>query len=146
MNIEQAIYQILKTDSGITARVAGRIFAGVAPQQVHDDEYLVYRSAGDRRIVRTLEGGCALFSQRMHVFSTGKKYGRAATLDDLVILTLDEFRNTVTLPDTSPSETLFIESIFLTPLSHEYQYVDKTERHEFISEFDCHYLDPSRAD
>lgn len=146
MNIEQAVYQILKTDAGIIALVSGRIFAGVAPQEVHDDQFLVYRSAGDRRHVRTLEGGCALFTQRMHVFSAGRKYGQAAVLDDVVIQVLDEFRNTVTLPATSPPESIFIEGIFLTPLAHEYDYIDSTQRHQFISEFECTFLDPVRAD
>lgn len=150
MQIEDAVYQLLKTDAAVTAIVSGRIFQGVMPQEVHSYPGIVYRAPedGGRAIIRTLEGGCTLVSQRIKVFSAAHKANQSGPLDIAVIKCLDEFSGTVTEPDTSPEESIEIQGIYLTQpdqgLAHAYQYVDKTKLHEFISEFDCYFIDPSR--
>ena len=143
MLIEDAIYQILKANAAVTARVAGRFFSGVAPQTVHATPYIVYRADG-HEIVGTLEGGCELVRTRIEIFSAATTAGDAALTDAAVIKALHEFRGTVVKEDTSPEESIVVQGIYATPNCHEHGYVDKTKLHEFFSEFDCHYTDPSR--
>lgn len=146
MLIEQAIYKLLKDDSGVTALVAGRIFAGIWKQEVSTYPGIVYRAPGDgrREIVRVLESGCSLVKQPIHVFSAAKSYGQAAILDSLICTALDEFRGNVADTSVSPPESIEIQGIFLTRMAHAHQYQDRTQLHEFISEFDCHFIDPLR--
>lgn len=146
MLIEQAIYKLLKDNSGVTALVAGRIFAGIWKQEVSNYPGVLYRAPADgrREIVRVLEGGCSLVMQPIHVFSAAKTYGQAATLDSLVCTALDEFRGTVTDTSVSPPGSIEIQRIFLTRLAHAHQFTDRTQLHEFTSEFNCHFIDPLR--
>lgn len=148
MLIEQAVYKILKTDPGVTALVVGRIFAGVMPQQNQTFPAIVYRAPADsgRMNVYTLEGGIALVRQRIQVFSAGRTYGQAALVDAAVGDALDEYRGTVVNLEASPSESIDIQGIFTTLVSHAHQYVDTTQLHEFITEFECHFIDPRRVD
>ncbi len=90
MLIESALYQILKNDTAIAALVGERIFSGKLPQKRRDgaayDSYpaIVYKPPplGGREVVRVLEGGCALISQPLHIFSVAHtNYGAAARLD-----------------------------------------------------------------
>lgn len=146
MLIDQVIYKLLKADSGITALVAGRIFAGIWKQEVTTYPGIVYHAPADgrREVVRVLQSGCSLVKQPIHVFSAARSYGQAATLDARVNVVLDEFRGTVTDVTVSPPESIVVQGIFLTRLAHAHQYDDKTQLHEFISEFDCHFIDPLR--
>lgn len=152
MQIEEAIYKLLKTSGTVTDLVVGRIFAGVIPQENHTWPALCYRAPADtgrgREVIRVLEGGCTLVRQRIQIFSAGRTYGAASTLDQAVSSVLDEFRGTVVKDATSPEESIDIQGIFLAPrgngLAHAYQYVDKTKLHEFISEFDCNFTDLTR--
>lgn len=146
MLIEQAIYKILKTTAGVTNLVVGRIFAGVMPQQNTTYPAIVYRTPpdGGRLMTEVLEGGCSLVRQRIHVFSAGRTYGQAALVDAAVGDALQEYHGTVYNTDASPQESIDIQSIFMTLMSHAHQYVDKTELHEFVTEFECYFIDPRR--
>jgi hypothetical protein len=146
VNIEQAIYQILKNDTGVTDFVDGRIFAGIWKQEVTTYPGIVYRPPADggRREVRTLPGGCTLVEQRMQVFSAAKKYGPAAELDYAVTQALGEFRNTVTNTELSPEEALDIQGIYLDAPAHGHSFEDKSQVHQFLSEFLCFYIDTTR--
>lgn len=147
MNIEQAIYSLLKANTAITDEVEGRIFAGIWKQEVITYPGIVYRPPpeGGKDIVRVLESGCALVRQRMHVFSAAKRFGQAAELDNAVIGCLDEYRGTVISFEQSPAESIDIQAIFLTSPAHSYMYDDRTKVHQFISVFECHYIDPQRV-
>jgi hypothetical protein len=148
MDIETAVFQILKADPRVSAIVGGRIFAGKLQQDVKFPAVL-YRSPpeGGREVVRTLEGGCSLTKQIIHVFSSVKgNYGQAQRLDSVVIRSLDEYRGTVTDITASPPDSIEVLAIFMTRLAHAYEYDDKLELHTFVTEFECHFLDPLKAD
>lgn len=150
MLIEEAIYKILKTATPVTDLVVGRIFAGKIPQQNHTWPALCYGppSDGRREPVRTLQGGVTLVKQRIQVFSAAQTMGRASELDIAICTTLDEFSGTVVDELTSPEESIDIQAIYLVPpgegIAHGHQWVDKTQLHEFLSEYDCHFIDPTR--
>jgi hypothetical protein len=144
--IEQVIYKLLKTNMDVTDLVAGRIFAGIVPQTIATFPLVMYKTPedGGREVVRTIQGGCSLVRQRMRLFSAARTYGEAALLDAAVYGCLDEFFGTVINEQVSPPESIDIQGIFLAQPAHAHQFVDKTQLHEFISEFDCHFIDPSR--
>lgn len=145
MQLEEAVYQVLKNDAGIAAIVAGRIFAFIAPQTLTYPA-VVYRppADGQREVLRVLEGGNAYVKQVIHVFSSSTVKAEAARLDQAVNTALDEYDGVVVDPVT-PTSTLQIESIFSTSLSHAYIYDDVIQVHQFLTQFECHYLDPLKA-
>lgn len=143
MDIEDAIYEILKADAGVTAIVSGRIFGGVIRETLKTFPVVLYRSDGGRRPVRTLDGGCTLVEQRIHVFSAARGMADASDLDYAIHSALDEFSGTVS-NGGSPEQTIDIQGIFSGDLSHEHDYVDTTELHQFVSEFNCNFIDPRR--
>lgn len=148
MLIETALYQILKADATITSLVSGRIFSGVLPKELTDFPAIVYRppQKGGRKVVRTINAGCALVEQPLYVFSASKvNYGAAARLDDAIFHVLDEFPRTDVLdPTTSPPDSIRVEAIISTELSHSYAFVDDMKIHQFITEYLFHYVDPIR--
>jgi hypothetical protein len=151
VNIEQALYKLLKTDAAVSGFVAGRIFAGVMPQQVETYPAIAYRApaaggrgAGSRETFHTLPSGCTLVRQRLQVFSAAKTYGEAALLDEAVYTLLDEFRGTVIRDGSSPEESIDIQGVFLGDPAHAYVFEDKTQLHQFVSEFAFNFIDPSR--
>ncbi len=148
MLIESALYQILKNSVAITNLVSGRIFSGVLPKKLEQYPALVYRppQRGGRRVVRTINGNCALVEQPLYIFSASKvNYGEAARLDDAIFQVLDEFpRTDIADPTTSPVESLRIETVITTDLSHSYAFVDDIGLHQFITEYLFHYIDPTR--
>lgn len=150
MQIESALYQLLKNATAITNLVSGRIFSGVLPKSLEQFPAIVYRppQRGGRRVVRTINGGCALVEQPIYIFSAAKtNYGEAARLDDAIFQTLDDFpRTDVMDPTTSPPDSIRIEAIITTDLSHSYAYVDDVMLHQFITEYLFHYVDPTRRD
>lgn len=143
MDIEDAIYEILKADAGVIAVVSGRIFGGVIRETLKTFPVVMYKSDGGRKPIRTLQGGCSLVSQRIRVFSAAPGLSVASDVDYAVHAALDEFRGTVG-NGASPEETIEVQSIYSQPLSHDHEYVDKTELHQFVSDFDCHFIDPRR--
>lgn len=143
MTIEDAIYHILRNNSGVTALVSGRIFGGILGESIRTYPAICYRPNPPRTVVRTLDGGCTLVLQHISVFSASRTFDAASDTDDAVRAALDEFRGTVSNGE-SPEETISIQNILMTPVSHEHQYVDKTQLHEFETEFECHFLDPQR--
>lgn len=150
MLVEQAVYQILKTDAAIIALVGSRIFYGVLDQIVTYPA-IAYRppAAGNRTLIRTMQGGCSLVSQRVHVYSASKGRGnaiaqQAALLDAAVSKALDEYSGTIEDLTVSPSESITIQAIFSTGLAHRYVYDDPQQVHNFLTEFEIHYTDPQR--
>lgn len=143
MIIEDVFYQLLKGDATLVAFRAGRLFLGAAKPEV-EPPYQVYRASSGRQIIETLEGGVALTRQRMLVVSAAKKATDAADMDEATIHRLNEFSGVVTLPGTSPVESITVQGIFLAPLAHDGDYDDRSGLHEYASEFVCHYLDPRR--
>lgn len=150
MLIESALYQILKNTTAITDLVSGRIFSGVLPKELKQFPSIVYRppQRGGRRVVRTINGGCALVEQPIYIFSAAKtNYGEAARLDDAIFQVLDDFpRTDIVDPTTSPADHIRIEAIITTELSHSYAFVDDMQLHQFITEYLFHYVDPTRRD
>lgn len=147
MLIESALYHLLKADAAVMAIVQGRIFSGVLPNELAAFPALCYRppQRGGRKVVRTINAGCALVEQPLYVFSAAKtNYGAAARLDDAIFHALDEFRGEVIDTTTSPAESIKIETIITTDLSHSYAYVDDIRLHQFITEYLFHYIDPIR--
>lgn len=148
MLIESALYQILKRDSVIMSIVQGRIFSGVLPNKLDSFPALCYRppQRGGRRVVRTINSGCALIEQPLYIFSASKtNYGEAARLDDAIFHVLDEFqREDVADVSMSPPDTIRVETVITTDLSHSYAYVDDMRLHQFITEYLFHYVDPIR--
>ena len=151
MLVEQAIYQILKADAGVTALVSSRIVYGVL-DQIQTYPAIAYRppAVGNRTVLRTMEGGCSLVSQRVHVYSAAKGRGNsvaivAAELDAAVHSALDEYRGTVFDITVSPIESIEIHAIFSTNLAHRYVYDDQVQVHNFLTEFEIHYTDPMRV-
>lgn len=148
MLIEEAVYKLLSTDSGVIALVGGRIFSGVLPQDLEGYPAIAYRApaTGNRRVIQVMEGGCSLVSQRIHVFSADKgkrKYGTAAELDAAVSIALNDYSGVVSIPATSPLESIDVQAIFQTTLAHAYGFDDKTQTHNFVTEFEIHYTDPN---
>lgn len=149
MNVETAVYRLLTQDSGVSGIVSSRVFGGVLKQDVVYPA-IAYRPSGPRRVLRVMEGGCALFSQQMAVFSvTDDAHGAFKTsvlLDEAVFAALDEFSGTVS-DGGSPEDTLEIQAIFSGHVAHEYQHRDLGGKrlHEFLTEFDVHYIDPTRS-
>ena len=148
MTPEDAIYQILKNEPTITSKVDGRIWGGTIPQDVVRFPGIVYRADGNFRTVATLQGGVSLIGQRFWLLSVDHKYSDSADVDYAVILKLDEFSGTIVKPSTSPVESLDIQGIFVQPMSHIHDFIDGKaphgRLHQFASNFDCHYLLPSR--
>lgn len=148
MLIESALYQILKADTTIMSIVQGRIFGGILPRQLEAFPALCYRppQKGGRKVVRTINSGCALVQQPIYIFSASKvNYGEAARLDTAIFHALDEFpRQDIVDPTTSPVESIRIETIITTELSHSYAWVDDIKIHQFITEYLFHYVDPIR--
>jgi len=148
MLIESALYQILKASTEVMNLVQGRIFSGVVPLKLENYPAIVYRppQRGGRRVVRTINGGCALVEQPLYIFSTAKtNYGEAARLDNTIFQVLDDFpRTDVSDPTTSPADVIRVEAIITTDLSHSYAYVDDVHLHQFITEYLFHYVDPIR--
>ena len=149
MNVETAVYRLLIQDSGVSGVVSGRIFGGVLAQDVVYPA-IAYRPDGARVKIRTMEGGCALWSQRMAVFSvTDQAHGgfrTAIQLDDAVDLALDEYFGTVT-NGGSPEDTLEIQAIFSDRPSHAYQMRDLggARLHECLTVFVVNYVGPDRS-
>lgn len=148
MLVESALYQLLKNDMDVMAIVKGRIFSGVLPNKLDTFPALCYRppQRGGRRVVRTINAGCALVEQPLYIFSASKtNYGEAARLDDAIFHVLDELpRTDVQDPTTSPPDSIRIETIITTELAHSYAYVDDMRLHQFITEYLFHYIDPIR--
>lgn len=144
MLIEQAIYKILKADTGVTDQVVGRIFSGVAPQALTTYPVVVYRPNGNRRIVALLDGGCTLVQQRIEILSGGRTFAEAALTDAAVGDALHEFHDTVVNLDASPQESIDVQGIFMDLPAHEYVFDDKTQLHQFVTDFMCHFIDPRR--
>ena len=147
MLIETALYQLLKNSSDVTNIVSGRIFSGVLPMKLEQFPAIVYRppQRGGRRVIRTINGGCALVEQPIHVFCAAKtNYGEAARLDDAIFHALDEFRGVVYDPTTSPMDSIKVEAVITTEISHSYAFIDDTKLHQFITEYLFHYVDPIR--
>lgn len=147
MLVESALYQILKNSTTVMSLVQGRIFSGVLPDKLENFPALCYRppQRGGRRVVRTINAGCALVEQPFYIFSAAKtNYGEAARLDDAIFHELDEFRGRVEDPTTSPIDSIKIEIVITTELSHSYAYVDDVRLHQFITEYLFHYVDPIR--
>lgn len=138
MQLEEAIYQILKNDAGVTAIVSGRIFGLIVPQTV-TYPLALYRSPayGGMDRARVLEGGSCFVKEPIHMFSASKVKAEAARLDQAINTALDEYAGTI--------GDVEIEAIFSTRLAHAYDYDDATQVHQFVTEFECHYLDPLRA-
>ncbi len=150
MLIETALYQLLKNSTTVMDLVGGRIFSGVLPKSLENFPAIVYRppQRGGRRVVRTINANCALVEQPIYVFSAAKtNYGAAARLDDAIFQTLDDFpRTDVVDPTTSPADSIRVEAIITTELSHSYAFVDDIQIHQFITEYLFHYVDPQRRD
>lgn len=150
MLVESALYQILKADTAVMAIVQGRIFSGVIPKKLDKFPALCYRppQRGGRKVVRTINGGCALVEQPLYIFSASKtNYGEAARLDDAIFHALDEYeREDIIDPTTSPADSIRIEAVLTTELSHSYAFVDDIGLHQFITEYLFHYVDPIRHD
>lgn len=150
MLIETALYQLLKNSTAVMNIVQGRIFSGVAPKDLKAYPAVIYRppQRGGRRVVRTINAGCALVEQPLYIFSSAKtNYGEAARLDDAIFQLLDDFpRTDVEDPTTSPVDSIRVEAIITTDLSHSYAYVDDILLHQFITEYLFHYVDPQRRD
>ena len=139
---------LLKLEPTVTALVAGRIFSGVLPQTVTFPA-IAYRPFGGRKVVRTLSGGIALVEEAYHVFSADKglgHFGVATELDRAVNVALDEFSGTIvdTSSLLSPPDSMDVQIIYSGDICHEYEYDDKLQLHQFVSEFRVHYLDPLR--
>jgi len=149
MQIETALYQLLKGSPTVTDLVYGRIFSGVLPKTLTLFPAIVYRppQRGGRRVVRTINGNCALVEQPIFVFSASKlNYGEASRLDEVIFHELDEFRGEVFDPTTSPLDSIQIEVVLTTELAHSYAYIDDVQLHQFITEYLFHYIDPIRRD
>lgn len=152
MLIEEAVYQLLSANAGVTALASGRIFAGVLPQDLQNYPAIAYRAPAtgnrmNRRTIQVMEGGCSLVAQRIHVFSAAKgkrDYGPAAELDAAVCGALEDYQGTVSIPASSPLESIYVQGIFATTLAHAYGFDDKTQTHNFVTEFEIHYTDPNR--
>jgi hypothetical protein len=148
MLIESALYQILKNSGTIANIVHGRIFSGVLPLKLDTFPAIVYRPSprGGRKVVRTIDGGCALVEQPLYIFSAAKtNYGEAARLDDAIFHALDEYpRSVISDLSMSPPDSIRIEAVLTTDLAHSYAYVDDTHLHQFITEYLFHYIDPIR--
>src|SRR5262245_46284162 len=148
MVIEDALYQILKNSVGVTTHVSGRIFSGVLPKKLQLFPAIVYRPPmrGGRKVVRTINPGCALIEQPILIFSASKlNYGEAARVDEAIFHALDEFpRTDVEDPTLSPPDSIRVETIIATELAHSYAFVDDVQLHQFVSEYLFHYVDPIR--
>ncbi len=147
MFIETALYMLLRNDADVVALVAGRIFAGVLPQTSRYPA-IAYRPSGIRRLIETIDisgGRIANVAESYAIFSAAegpRNYGEASAVDRAIHLALDRFSGTVIDTSTSPATSLDIETIFASPIAHEYRYNDVLQTHEFLSEFMIHYFDP----
>lgn len=143
MTIEDAIYQLLKNDAGVTAFVSGKIFCNHIDQGVSYPA-IMYKPDGAMQYVDTLEGGVTLARQRILVFSGAYKAATAIAIDNAVIKKLFEFSGNVLMPGTSPEESIDIQGIFLGPMAHDLEYDDLAKVHEALTVFIVDYLDPAR--
>jgi len=153
MEIETALYQILKNNAPLTALNAARLFSGEVAQKWDGPTAIAIRPSPskNREIIRTFEGGCTLVNEWFITFSVVRgaqgatyPYTTCNKLDRAVIAALDEFAGTVIDPATSPTESIEVQEIITTDNTHLYGYDDKTKTHQFISEFRVSYTDVSR--
>jgi hypothetical protein len=149
VRIERALYQLLKNDADLTTAVGGRIFAGTIPRSTTASTqiyplvvYAPTRAGHD--VTRIVSGGCPLVEQPVEIFSASRlSYDEAADLDDRIVHLLDEFSGTVT--DPALNESLEIQAVFSTNYAHVYSYLETIQVHQFLTEFQFHYLDPLRV-
>lgn len=147
MDIETAIYRLLKNDSGVSGVVSGRIFGGVLPQNAALPA-IVYRPVGRLKTRRPIELGNSLVTERVQVWSAARDkrdgkspYSVASELDRLALAALDEFVGRV-YDDASPPESIWIHGMFSSTPAHDYQHEDATGLHQFLTEYEVTYSDP----
>ncbi len=145
MDIETAIYRLLKDNSGVSGIVSGRIWFGELKQNVTYPA-IAYKPLGDRVTTRTLDGLCSLTVETYLVFSADRLENKsvASRLDSAVFAALDQFRGVVS-DGGSPEETLTVVGIF----GRGHKYEDDSQYRQgdahivnFVSEFEVHYLNP----
>jgi hypothetical protein len=137
---EEALNLILRSDAGITALVASRIFPGTAPQTAAYPA-LAYRLT-DREPQHRLEarGSAGLVRSRYRLYSGAKghpgassAYGDSKRLDEAVRLALTGFHGLVS-NQASPANTLEVQGIF-PEITIEY-YDDLTQVWNVATDFD----------
>lgn len=150
MTLEDAVYQLLSADSGVSSLVSTRIFSGQMPQKPRsDDPYpaIVYRVV-DRNEEETLDAPLALVEELVDVFSVSSvNSGEASRLDRAVIDALAGYRGDVS-DGLSPESTITIQRIFTGTPAHRQvdpTVTDPVGKYQFHSRFRIHYVDPLRT-
>lgn len=93
MLIEQALATHLANDSGISAIVGTRIYAGLRPQKSPLPSIVYSRVSGVR--IESLQGSSGLARPRFQIDCCGKSYPAVKNLAEAIRLSLEGFRGTM---------------------------------------------------
>lgn len=137
MQVEQAIFNLLKSNAAVAAFVGARIYPVVMPQNIAAFPALVYRvvTFEDEEILES-PGQSTFATWRIRVISVGKgedSYPQVKRLDRAVRTALQGFVGTVT--DDISHESIVIQCIF-TDTIFDLAYDDKTETQQTATDFD----------
>lgn len=139
MDVEAALKILLSEDAGVSALVGNRIFVGV-PKQTVTYPAIVLRTRAEVDDY-TLEADFTSHAViRIWSDDTGQpNYANAKAVDRAVRACLRGFSGTV-FDSASPPTSLEIQVILR--LQCVYQYVDETQTHEWVSDYEIHATEP----
>ncbi len=144
MLIEEAFAQILNANVALDARINGRSYPGILPQEV-DYPAVAFRTVGRESIMTLADGRSELIKKTIRTFSADKgpgNYESPKIVDDLLIKALEGFAGIVTNDTVSPVESMEIQGIFAVPGSSADGYDDRTQTNQVISEFEVWGVEP----
>ena len=93
MSVEAGLYQLLKSDSGVSSRISGRLFGGRAPKGV-TFPCAVWNVAATQDVY-SIQGASGLRFKRMQFDSYGEKYMETLAVSDAIRDALKSFRGTL---------------------------------------------------
>lgn len=138
MQVEQAIFKILRSDAAVAALCGTRIHPGVLPQSVIFPA-IAFRTVFFEDQTRLEYPGSSGFGTwRIRTFAVMRGedgYDVAKRLDKQIRLAMQGFRGTVVDDTVSPQEFLVIQCVF-TNTTFDLPYDDKTQTHQIASDFD----------
>lgn len=147
MTLEDAVYQLLSADAGVSALVATRIFSGTLPQTTRNYPAIAYR-VSNRNEEEVLSAPLELVEEAVDVFSVSDvNAGEASRLDRAVIDALAGYSGDVS-DGLSPESTVTIQRIFTGSPAHQQidpRVTDSVGKYQFMTRFRIWYVDPLRT-
>lgn len=144
MLIEEALAQLLNGNAALNARIDGRSYPGILPQNV-DYPAVAFRTVGRESIMTLADGRSELVKKTIRCFSADKgpgNYESPKLVDDLLTKAIEGFAGTVINATVSPVESMEIQGIFALPGAAADGYDDRTQTDQVISEFEIWGVEP----